>query len=427
MARTTVVLAYEHLEAEGYVNGKGSAGTIVADLRLPGETPRVDRHRENPVSNAPNYSRLQSAPVPFRIGEPAVDAFPTVLWSRLYARRHRRSGASLLGYGDRAGYLPLRRSIAEYVGVSRRVRAVPEQIILTRGAQQAVDLAVRVLLRPGDQVWVEDPGYLGVREVIKLAGGILVPVPVDDCGINVDAGMRMAGTATMVCVAPSHQFPLGRTLSLDRRLALLEWARRSAAWVIEDDFDSEFRYAGAPIASLQGLDTANRVIYVGTFSKTVFPALRLGYLIPPPELLGRFCAAQISIDSLSPTAEQATLTDFIEEGHFTRHVRRMRAIYRERQEALLGAARQGLPDTLQVQAAETGMHAMGWLTRRGANDIEVSQEARKHGIEAQPLSRYCISAALPPGLVLGFGALPPRELILGVRKLGDILTKRQRS
>jgi GntR family transcriptional regulator/MocR family aminotransferase len=227
----------------------------------------------------------------------------------------------------------------------------------------------------------------------------------------------------MICIAPSHQFPLGRTLSLERRLAVLEWARQSAAWVIEDDFDSEFRYAGAPIASLQGLDTANRVIYVGTFSKTVYPALRLGYLISPPELLGRFGAAKAIIDCLSPTVEQATLTDFIQQGHFTRHVRRMRAIYRERQDALLEAAKRELSGILRVQAAETGMHVMGWLMRRGAEDLAVSQEARKHGIEAQPLTRYCMSAALPPALVLGFGALPPRELVIGIRKLRDVLSR----
>lgn len=425
VARTTVVLAYEHLEAEGYVIGKGSAGTIVADVQLPRETQKTVRNNETPVSATSHFSPLSSRPVPFRIGEPALDAFPTALWSRLYARRARRSGAFLLGYGDSAGYPPLRRAIAEYIAVSRSVRTVTEQVILTRGAQQAMDLVARVLLQTGDRVWVEDPGYLAPRELIELAGAIPVPVPVDDCGLNVEVGIQRAPSAQMVCVAPSHQFPLGRTLSLARRLDLLHWASQSAAWIVEDDYDSEFRYAGAPIASLQGLDSANRVIYVGTFSKTVYPALRLGYLISPPELLDRFCAAKAAMDSISPTIEQATLTDFIQEGHFTRHVRRMRAIYRERQEVLLEAAGRELSGILQMQAAETGMHVVGWLLRRGVDDISVSREAQRHGIETRPLSRYCLHAALPPALVLGFGAVSPRELTSGIRKLRDALMKRK--
>ncbi len=423
VARTTVVLAYEHLEAEGYVNGSGSAGTIVADLHLPTQMQRAAPQPQGATSSRSDLAEFSNAPRAFRIGEPALDVFPHILWSRLYARRARSSGPALLGYGDTAGYLPLRRAIAEYVGVSRSVRAIAEQVILTRGAQQAMDLVARILLRAGDRVWVEDPGYLAVRELIQLAGAVPVPVPVDESGLNVETGIIRAPKAKMVCVAPSHHFPLGWTLCLPRRLALLEWARRSAAWIIEDDFDSEFRYSGAPIASLQGLDRADRVIYIGTFSKTVHPALRLGYLILPPELLGRFNAAKATVDCQSPTIEQATLADFIEEGHFTRHVRRMRAIYRQRQEAVLAASRE-LAGTLQVQAAETGMHVMGFLMGRGIDDRSVSNRARAHGIETQPLSRYCLRATLPPALLLGFGTVPPRDLVSGIRKLHSILTGR---
>jgi GntR family transcriptional regulator/MocR family aminotransferase len=421
VSRMTVVLAYEDLEAEGYIQGSGSAGTFVADLELPRETRNIGSTGPAAgVARSAGFS-IRGAPIPFRIGEPALDAFPMALWTRLYARCARRAGISLLGYGDPEGYLPLRQAIAGYVGVSRSVRATVDQVILVRGARQAMDLVTRVLLQPGDQVWVEDPGYLAARTLLALAGAIPVPVPVDKDGLIVEAGVREAPAAVMACVVPSHHFPLGRTLSLARRLALLEWARRAAAWIIEDDFDSEFRYTGSPIASLQGLDSSGRVIYIGTFSKTIYPALRLGYLIAPPELADRFRLAETVIDQVSPTVEQAVLTEFIEEGHFTRHVRRMRGLYRERQQALLAAASNDLPDLLRVDAADSGMQVVGWLLRDGLDDKAVSRETRKHGIETEPLSQYCMRAPLPPALLLGFAALKPKELLSGVRALRRVL------
>ncbi|MGZ7079594.1 MAG: aminotransferase-like domain-containing protein, partial [Thermoanaerobaculia bacterium] len=297
-----------------------------------------------------------------------------------------------------------------------------DQVILVRGAQHAIDLIARVLLKPGDLVWVEDPGYLAARTLLQRAGAVLVPIPVDGEGLDVDAGVREQPSAKMACVVPSHHFPLGHTLSLPRRLALLEWARSASAWIVEDDFDSEFRYTGTPLASLQGLDTAGRVIYVGTFSKTVYPSLRLGYLIVPPDLVERFRSAASASDHFSPTLDQATLARFIEEGHFTRHVRRMRTIYKERQEALLRAASRELDGLLRIDPAGTGMHVVGWLLRADADDELVARRAAEQGIELSALSRYCMKVCLPPALVLGFAAVPPKQLASGVRALRKILT-----
>ncbi len=419
VARMTVVLAYEHLEAEGYVKGRGSAGTFVSDLRLPPQPPPAKRTIVTASKPLPEISNRSAA---FRIGEPALDAFPSALWKRLYARHARRSLHSYLGYGSAAGYLPLQRAIADYITVSRSLRATADQVILVRGARQAMDMVARVLLRPGDRVWMEDPGYLDARHLVEMAGAIPVPVPVDRQGMVVATGIRDAPAARMACVAPSHHFPLGHTLSLPRRLALIEWASRARAWVVEDDFDSEFRYSGAPLASLQGLDTSGRVIYIGTFSKTVCPSLRLGYLIPPPELVDRFRAYQDVVDHLSPTVEQATLTDFIEEGHFTRHIRRMRELYRERRQALLTAAARQLDGLLKVEACDTGMHVLGWLQDIALDDTRIADAASQLGIETRPLSRYCMRVTPPPALVLGFASVPPRELQSGIRGLRKVLT-----
>ncbi|MGH9887194.1 MAG: PLP-dependent aminotransferase family protein, partial [bacterium] len=313
VSRTTIVLAYELLETEGFIDGRGSAGSFVARLDIghparrvgaapvsarPRATAPPSRVRDDAKARqtialsreATGLRSVKAAPVPFRIGEPALDLFPTLLWARLYARRVRRSGSALLGYGSSSGYAPLRAAIAGYLQNARGVNATPDQVIITRGTQQAVHLAARVLLSAGDTAWVEDPGYLTARAILRGAGVDTVPVPVDEEGLVVAEGVERAPNARVAYVSPSHQFPLGAMMSLPRRLALLEWAVRAGAWILEDDFDSEFRYGGTPLASLQGLDTMDRVIYVGTFSKTMFPSLRLGYLIVPGDLVDLFRA-----------------------------------------------------------------------------------------------------------------------------------------
>ncbi len=425
VARTTIVLAYEQLLAEGFLQGRGSAGTFVSTLTLPRRPPR----RSAPTETLPTVERKATQavpdgavlPRPFRIGEPALDLFPTHVWARLYARRARTSSGAFLGYGAGAGYWPLRRAIAEYSAASRGVRAAAEQVVLVRGAQQAVDVIARVLLEKGDKVWCEDPGYPLVRRLFELAGSVAVPIPVDRDGMMVDRGVARAPDARLAYVAPSHQFPVGCVMSLERRLALLAWAARAKAWIIEDDYDSEFRYPGPAIASLQGLDRADRVIYVGTFSKTVFPALRLGYLIVPPHLVDRFARTRLAVDHLAPTLEQAALADFIEEGHFTRHLRRMRSAYSERQSALLTAAERECGDMMTIEPADAGMHAIGWLSMRGADDQAISERALALGIEAPALSSYCAGIKLPPALLLGFAAIRPRTMAPALRKLRSVL------
>ena len=434
VSRTTVVLAYEYLETEGYITGRGSAGSFVASLQVEQPKPRALQHatRDAAVERAAQRAialaraaggmpNVRTGPVPFRTGEPALDLFPTRLWARMYARRARRSGGSLLGYGSDAGHRPLRAAIAAYVSAARGVNASADQVILVRGTQQGVHLAARVLLQPGDTAWVEDPGYAAARTLLATSGATVVPMRVDAEGVMITEAVRRAPRARVAHVSPSHQFPLGSTMSLARRLALLEWAGTANAWILEDDYDSEFRYVGAPIPSLQGLDTHDRVLYLGTFSKTMFPALRLGYVIVPPALVDLFRATQALADRLAPSIEHATLAEFIEDGHFTRHVRQMRAAYGERQDTLLRGVRRELGGLVDVSPAETGMHLVAWLSDRSADDARISQRAREAGVEAAPLSMYRVEAPIPPALLLGFAAVRPADMGAGLRTLRQVI------
>jgi GntR family transcriptional regulator/MocR family aminotransferase len=297
---------------------------------------------------------------------------------------------------------------------------VPEQVIVVSGSQQALDLSARVLLDPGDAVWVEDPGYMGARGALSGAGARLVPVPVDEEGLEVAKGIEREPGARLACVTPSHQYPLGVTMSLGRRLELLGWAGRSGAWVIEDDYDSEYRYTGRPLEALQGLDTGGRVLYVGTFSKVLFPALRLGYLVVPPDLVDAFASARELTDRHPPTVEQAVLAGFIDEGHFVRHLRRMRALYARRQAALVEEAAHELPGLLDVGPAAAGLHLVGWLPE-GEDDREASRRAANRGVEAPPVSLYGAELRVRGGLMLGYAAVAEREMRGGVRRLAEAL------
>jgi GntR family transcriptional regulator/MocR family aminotransferase len=437
ISRTTVVLAYEALLGEGYITGRGSAGSFVATLGVEQSKPRPTRMSRATrdlsleaatqravalATAAGGLPNVRTTAVPFRTGEPALDLFPVRLWARLYGRRARRSTGALLGYGGEAGHRPLRSAIAAYVSAARGVRATADQVILVRGTQQGVHLATRVLLTAGDVAWVEDPGYGAARTLLATTGASVTPVPVDSEGIVVSEGVRRAPRARVAHVSPSHQFPLGHTMSLARRFALLEWAGAAGAWVLEDDYDSEFRYVGAPIPSLQGLDAQERVIYLGTFSKTMFPALRLGYLIVPSALVDLFRATQVVGDRIAPSLEHATLAEFIEDGHFTRHVRRMRAVYAERHEALLRAIRRELDGVADASPTETGMHLVAWLRNRSVDAARVSRTAHDVGIEAAPLSMYTVKAVLPPGLLLGFAAVRPADMGPALRTLRQIIT-----
>jgi len=291
---------------------------------------------------------------------------------------------------------------------------------VTAGSQQALDLAARVLLDPGDIAWMEDPGYAGARGALRAAGIRCAPVAVDAEGLRVAEGEARAPEARMAYVTPSHQYPLGATLSLSRRMALLAWARRRRAWIVEDDYDSEFRYAGRPLAALQGLDASGRVIYTGTFSKVLFPALRLGYLVVPESVVDAFASARALADRHPPVLEQALVAEFLSEGHFARHIRRMRTLYAERQDALISEAQRELGGWLEVSPAEAGMHLVGWLAPH-SNDREASRKAAAAGVSAPAVSAFSVRHWTRPGLLLGYAAVNRRQIREGVRKLAHAM------
>lgn len=438
VSRNTVLNAYEQLEAEGYLESVEASGTFVASvlpeaLNAPEPAPKpaprqpislaqarlsniAEVLRSSPSMQTPHGSRLGDRGMrAFTTGIPALDVFPFELWSKIIGRQARHINSHTLVYQDSAGYKPLREAIANHLTVTRRVRCTPEQIIVVAGSQGALDLVARLLLNPGDPVWMEDPGYLGARGALVAAGARLVPVPVDSEGLNVEAGIAKSPDARLAYLTPSHQFPLGVTLSLARRLALLDWAKRAGAYIIEDDYDSEYRFAGRPLATLQGLDEANSVIYVGTFSKVLFPALRLGYLILPPTLVEAFLAARHFIDIHPPLLEQASLAEFITEGHFGRHLRRMRGLYAERRDTLLGALAD-LP--LELYASETGMHCMGWLPA-GLKDADVARAAAAQQVDVTPISKFRLEAPGRDGLMLGYAGVDKPHILKGARRLAQ--------
>ncbi len=437
LSRTTVLTAMAQLLAEGYVEGKRGSGTCVARV-LPdaalhiGRTPAgvgpsssatgrtLSRRGQLLATASLGPSRDAGVARAFRPGVPALDLFPWKTWLAIEERLLRRLSGALRLYDNPAGYRPLRQAVADYLGAARAVRCEADQVIVVAGSQQALDLVARVLLDPGDAVWVEEPGYAGATGALAAAGARVVPVPVDAEGLDVAAGRQRCAAARLAYVTPSHQYPLGMTMSLGRRLALLRWASDAEAWVVEDDYDSEYRYTGRPLAALQGLDTEGRVIYTGTFSKVLFPALRLGYLVAPTDLADAFARAKALTDRGSPVLEQAVVADFLAEGHFGRHIRRMRALYGERQATLVRAARESLAGALDVPAQECGMHLVGWLLA-ATDDRQVSEEAARHGVEAPPLSAFGLDACPTPGLVLGYASFDEQQIALGVDRLARTL------
>ena len=431
VSRATVVNAFDQLAAEGYLAGRHGSGTFVAGsvpdeaFRAPLPRPPAGRPRRPTRGLSARGTALvvpravprsPAAPPPFRPGTPALDAFPWDLWDRLARRRWRTRDRGLLAYGDPAGYGPLREAVAAHVGTTRGIRCSAGQVLIVSGLPQGVELCAQVLLDPGEAAWVEDPGYANARAALRATGVVVHPVPVDGDGLDVAAG-RAAGPAARLCyVTPSHQYPTGVTMTLPRRLALLDWARSADAWVVEDDYDSEFRYAGRPLAALAGLDPDGRVLYLGTFSKSLFPALRLGYLIVPPDLGEAFARARETLDQFASAWLQAVVADFLAEGHFVRHLRRMRTLYAERQATLVRAVGRELGGRLEITPNPTGLHLLGRLWA-GVDDVAVSRRAAGLGLEVPPLSAYCSARPDRGGLLLGFAAYEPRRIRDGVRKL----------
>jgi GntR family transcriptional regulator / MocR family aminotransferase len=441
ISRNTVLNAYERLADEGYLQGRSGGGTRVstelpedilrARLPLVRQSPKRSRRRISDralrIAEVPIRPRFLQMPRPiraFRLGACALDEFPTELWGRLVRRQWSRSrnGTSALDYGEVAGYAPLRAAIATYLQSARGVTCEADQVFIVNGSQQALDLSSRVLLDPGDLAWLEDPGYDGIHGAIVSAGARGVAVPVDREGIQVARGIRQAPDARVAYVTPSHQFPLGITMSLARRLELLRWASKSGAWIVEDDYDSELRYANRPLPALQGLDAHDSVIYTGTFSKIVFPALRLGYLVVPRSLVDTFAKVRLLTDVHMPTLTQAVMADFIAEGHFERHIRRMRILYRERQQALLDAARRYLDGMLNVVPADGGMHLLGWLPK-GIDDREASRCAAAEGIDALPVSCFSRLHQRRGALILGYSGLTPGAINQGAKRLAVALER----
>jgi GntR family transcriptional regulator/MocR family aminotransferase len=351
---------------------------------------------------------------------PALDRFPHALWARLVARHAHRLAPIHMAYGDPAGVGALRTAIAEHLRTARAVRCEAEQVLVVSGSQAALRLSATVLLRRGDRVAIEEPGYPGAHAAIAAVGAELVPVPVDAEGIDVAALSALRPRIRAVYVTPSHQYPLGVSMSAARRLALLEWAARHDAWILEDDYDSEYRYVSRPLGALQGMDARDRVVYIGTFSKVLFPALRVGYLVVPPSLWDAFLDARDALDVFSPTLYQLALTSFLEEGHFARHLRRMRGVYLRRRDALLDGLGRYCAGMLTVHNADAGLHIATTLPR-GVDDVVVLQRMTARGLTAMTLSRCYLGRARRSGLLLGFGGFDERTLIAATRTLGDVL------
>lgn len=440
VSRNTTALAYELLLLEGFIESRVGDGTRVAHLQAEQllQPPRRAATQETapplPVALSKRTQSLvrlsypdeldvgQSRPETnlFGVGLPDVSYFPYETWAKLVARHARQSLQDASLYQNPQGYAPLREAIATHIGIRRGVHCSPDQVILTSGAQGAFDLVARVLLNPGDPVWVEDPGYLGARGPLVAVGARLVAVPVDEEGIDVAAGIQLGRDARMAIITPSHQFPTGVTMSLNRRLALLEWSREARSWLIEDDYDSEFRFSGRPLEALQSFDNAGRVIYIGTFSKVLFPSLRLGYLVAPPELLTGFLAARRFVDVHLPLLEQMALTDFITEGHFARHLRKMRLLYLERRNTLINALSQELGDVLDITVPEAGIHLTAWLSSYTSARVAV-QRAAARGLRIQRVSQFSLRSHPRDGLLLGFACDTPQELRAGVKTLAQAL------
>ena len=426
IGRNTVASAYDQLASEGYLAAAVGSGTRVSRT-LPERllnAPKAGPALAPAVGGADGLSRLSARgreiaafgrllgldrgrPAPFRPHIPALDAFPREVWERLTARRQKRLPRDLFARVDSLGYRPLREAVAGYLGASRGVRCTADDIVITAGVQQGIDLIARLLIDPGDKVWLEEPGYLDVRPAFEMAGAEVISVPLDADGLDVSAAERSQPRPRLAYVSPSCQWPTGITMPLARRLELLSWADRSGAWVLEDDYAGEFRYGGRPLPALQGLDRSGRVIYTGTFSKVLFPSLRLGYLVAPPGLAEAFGAARWLADRHSPPLEQAVLADFIDGGHFARHIRQMRTLYAERQGAVVDSAHAELSGAVDIPAAEAGMHLVARAV--GASQEAIMAAASGVGVEYHPISRYSAATPPAPGLILGYAAYPPES------------------
>jgi len=431
VSRNTVMLAYEHLAAEGYIVSRHRSTTAVA-AGVPSPAPpassrparvgapRLSRYgrrltRDPAMPPSASYAARPGIRYDFRYGRPAVAEFPHEIWRRLLAARARRTALDTFGYGPPAGYGPLREALAAYLGRARGVSCDAGQIVIVNGSQQAFDLAARVLLDPGDRVVMEEPHYSGARLVFEAAGARLTGIPVDAEGLDTT---KLPAAARLACVTPCHQFPTGVIMPVGRRQALLDWAARTGAWVIEDDYVSEFRYEGRPLEALQALDRTGRVIYVGTFSKTLFPALRLAYLVLPPALVRPFVIAKWMTDRYTAMLGQEALTDFITSGHFERYLRRARARNAARRRVLLDALQARLGDRVTITGDNAGVHLLVWLNDVAAVEVgALIARAAEAGVGVYPISAFYFRPPRRAGLLFGYASLTEAEIRAGIDRL----------
>ncbi|RDC65956.1 MocR-like pyridoxine biosynthesis transcription factor PdxR [Adhaeribacter pallidiroseus] len=440
ISRNIVLLAFEQLALEGYLVGRTGSGTFVANtlpdalLRIKSRKKEPPIHTEllinteadiNPLPLPPDLLRRNSTKEvikPFQTATPSFNDFPFAVWAKIAGKVLRYFNLAHLGYDDAAGYLPLRKAIANYLRVHRAVNCTAEQIIIVNGSQQGLNLIGQILLPRGEEFWLEDPGYHGARAALINAGGKCCPVPVSAPeGLDLNYAIKHYPQARMAYLTPSHQYPLGGTMPVCKRLELLDWANKNHMWLIEDDYDSEFRYTGKPLASLQGLDKGGRVIYLGTFSKVLFPALRIAYLVLPTLVLANhFRLHKAMLDRQHPLLEQLILTDFIQEGHFTRHLRRMRLLYKKRQDALLSSLHLYAPNLTYSNMNDSGMQSLVWLPEH-LSDKAVSELLRQEEIIAPPLSDYTVTHFKKPGLLLGYSSFTEEQITQGIQKFARLV------
>lgn len=434
LSRGTVVSAFEQLRSEGYIRGKAGSGTyvnaVLPDALLavgPRAQPaRATRSRGRAglrLSEAAQRTASWPTTPPlsiraFRANQPALDLVPATTWAQVAGRRLRSVTTRQLMGCPPLGYAPLREAVAGYLTSARGVRCTAEQVCILSGVQDALDLAARLFLDPGDRVAMEDPGYTGAALAFRALGAEIVALPLDTEGVTLPA--RLLRDVRMIYITPAHQFPLGVTMSLSRRLALLAWAHAANAVIFEDDYDSEFRYSGAPVPALQGLDPDDRVLFAGSFSKVLFPALRLGYLVVPESLVERVGTVLSVSRRHGPVLEQAILADFIADGHFGRHIRRMREVYAHRLGVLLEEGRRHLDGLVTISDIEAGLQTVGWLAD-GLDARAVAAAAARRDVQVTPIAEYAVARRARQGLQLGFAAVDEVELKRGVRELARVL------
>ena len=435
VSRLTVKNVYEQLVTEGFLHSRQGAGTFVADISTVDQFPEITRpfqagseiqqvlsERAGQIAASKSTTRLGGVSA-FRPGVPALDKFPRAAWAAAHARAMRDGGDDLLGYGPPGGLEALKQTIATHVRDYRGIQCNPHHVIITSGAQQAFVLIALSLLEPGATVWCEDPGHIAARDAMRLLGGLVRSVPIDDDGFDLGYAMRKHRDAELLFVTPSHQHPLGVTMSLNRRLEILEYAQQRHCWIIEDDYDSEFRYADRALPALSALDQSGRVLYTGSFSKSLFPALRLGYLISPEALINAFASAQTLLSQHVSPLQQHTLARFMLDGSFNAHVRKMRNLYRQRRDLLIEQINTHLPEKFEIAPCRAGMHLVAWLKDRSANETDIASTIWNAGVECLPVSIYCDEQKLPPGIMLGFACARENEIEAGVKKIAEALNE----